>query len=74
LQQEFQAIYKSFFTGGDPERFAAQVFETFDVDHDGYVNFTEFMWCVQLTLTTKQIEMRFVFAVIVIISTHARTA
>ena len=39
----FQKIYKQFFPQGDPTDFASYVFKVFDENHDGSIEFHEFI-------------------------------
>lgn len=47
--QEFQGIYKQFFPCGDPSKFSAFVFNVFDKDKDGTINFKEFICALSIT-------------------------
>ncbi|KAI9320403.1 calcium-binding protein NCS-1 [Dichotomocladium elegans] len=46
---EFQKIYKQFFPFGDPSRFADYVFNVFDGDKNGMIEFKEFICALSIT-------------------------
>lgn len=47
--QEFCKIYQQFFPFGNPAHFALQIFNTFDMNQNGLIEFKEFVVALSVT-------------------------
>lgn len=46
--RQFIDVYKKFYPEHEAEKYSAQVFRTFDLDGNGYIDFVEFLLAVNL--------------------------
>jgi hypothetical protein len=49
VKEEFRRIFQQFFPMGDPTEFSDYIFNIFDVDNSGQVNFKKFICAVSIT-------------------------
>ena len=47
-REKYIEIYKKFFPDGDAEKFSEHVFRTFDTDHNGVLDFREFLLAINI--------------------------
>lgn len=50
--------YKKFYPYGAPDEFCEHVFRIFDLDHNGYIDFSEFLMSVNLTSSNKNFKKK----------------
>ena len=48
-RDDFSNVYGQFFPGGNPDKFASFVFNLFDVDGNGSIEFSEFLIALSVT-------------------------
>ncbi|CAF0757152.1 unnamed protein product [Didymodactylos carnosus] len=46
--RQFTEVYKKFYPEHEAEKYSKQVFRTFDMDHNGYIDFIEFLLAVNI--------------------------
>ncbi|CAF1921630.1 unnamed protein product [Rotaria magnacalcarata] len=46
--RQFTEVYKKFYPEHEAEKYSAQVFRTFDMDNNGYIDFMEFLLAVNI--------------------------
>ena len=46
--RQFTEVYKKFYPEFEAEKYSAQVFRTFDMDNNGYIDFVEFLLAVNV--------------------------
>jgi len=61
-QETFYQMYQILFPGGSTEKFCYHVFRTFDTDHNGYIDFVEFLLAINITSSgTPEEKLKWVF-------------
>ena len=64
--QEFCHIYRNFFPFGNPTKFAGYLFNMFDSNNDGTIDFKEFITALSVTsqgTMEEKLHCRFAFAI-----------
>jgi len=46
--RQFTEVYKKFYPEHEAEKYSSQVFRTFDIDNNGYIDFVEFLLAVNI--------------------------
>ena len=46
--RQFTEVYKKFYPEFEADKYSSQVFRTFDVDNNGYIDFVEFLLAVNV--------------------------
>ena len=60
--EEFKQVFRTFFPHADANMLASQVFEKFDTDHNGTIDFQEFIGALGVTTNgTVEQKMKWVF-------------
>ena len=54
--RQFLDVYKKFYAEGEAEKYSTQVFRTFDLDNNGYIDFVEFVLAINANSSSDMHE------------------